>query len=201
LEYHFRNLPRKVILITSSIEGEGKSFNALNLAMSYAQLGRRTILVDFDLRKPTGYFNKTQESLIGLSTWYVERICLEDITVHSPHENLDFIESGPIPPNPMELLAMDKTESLLTQLKLKYDCIIIDSTPLAQVSDAYLLMDHADIKIVIARYNYSIKRVFSLIMKDLKLKNISNVSVVLNDNRIYSDQYGYGYGYNKRNKN
>lgn len=198
IEYHFRGVSRKVILITSSIEGEGKSFNALNLAMCYAQLGRRTVLIDFDLRKPTGYFSKPQESLVGLSSWYTERAELEDIMLHSPHEKLDFIESGPIPPNPVELIATNKTDSLLNHLKAIYDCIILDTTPLAQVSDAYLLMDHADIKIFIARYKYSIKKVFSFIMKDLKQKNISNMCVVLNDNRVYSDQYGYGYGYNKK---
>jgi tyrosine-protein kinase Etk/Wzc len=197
LEYHFKGVSRKVIMITSCIEGEGKSFNALNLAMNYAQLGRHTLLLDFDLRKPTGYFSKAQESLVGLSSWYIGRADLNDIILHSPHDKLDYIESGPIPPNPVELLAIDKTETLLGQLKTMYDCIILDTTPLAQVSDAYLLMDHADIKIVIARYNFSIKKVFSLIMKDLKQKNISNICVMLNDNRFYSDQYGYGYGYKK----
>jgi tyrosine-protein kinase Etk/Wzc len=198
LEYHFKSVPHKVILITSCIEGEGKSFNALNLAMSYAQLGRKTLLLDFDLRKPTGYFSKPQESLVGLSSWYTERASVEDIILHSTHDRLDYIESGPIPPNPVELLAQDKTEAFFSQIKSDYDCIILDTTPLAQVSDAYLLMDHADIKIVIARYNYSIKKVFSLIMKDMKQKNIGNTCVVLNDNRVYSDQYGYGYGYNKK---
>jgi tyrosine-protein kinase Etk/Wzc len=198
LEFHFKGVSRKVIMVTSCIEGEGKSFNALNLAMSYAQLGRRTLLLDFDLRKPTGYFNIPQESLVGLSSWYTERAGLEDIILHSPHDKLDYIESGPIPPNPVELLATDNTETLLSRLKTVYDCIILDTTPLAQVSDAYLLMDHADIKIVIARYNFSIKKVFALIMKDLKQKNIGNICVLLNDNRVTSDQYGYGYGYNKK---
>ncbi len=198
IEYQFRGVPHKVILITSCIEGEGKSFNALNLAMSYAQLGRKTILVDFDLRKPSGYFGKAQESLTGLSSWYTERVSLDEIILHSPHERLDFIESGPIPPNPMELIATDKTETLISQLRSSYDCIVFDTTPLAQVSDAYLLMDHSDIKIVIARYNHSLKKVFTLIMKDLKLKNIANLCVVLNDNRVTNDQYGYGYGYNKK---
>jgi Mrp family chromosome partitioning ATPase len=113
---------------------------------------------------------------------------------------LDYIESGPIPPNPIELVAMDKTDVLLSQLKASYDCIILDTTPLAQVSDAYLLMDYAYIKIIIVRYNYSIKKVFSFIMKDLKQKNINNLCLILNDNRVYRDQYGYGYGYDKKKR-
>lgn len=198
LEHKFRNVPRKMIMITSSIEGEGKSFNALNLAMSFAQLGRRTLLVNFDMRKPTCYFGTSHESLLGLSSWYTDRARLEEIILHSPHDKLDYIESGPIPPNPVELLAMDNTVTLLNQLRDIYDCIVLDTTPLAQVSDAYLLMDYADIKIVIARYNFSIRKVFYLIMNDLKQRNIENLCVVLNDNMLYRDQYGYGYGYNKK---
>ncbi len=198
LEYQYRGMHRKVILVTSCIEGEGKSFSALNLAMSYAQLGQRTLLMDFDLRKPTSYFNKPDDLPIGLSTFYLNGTSHDELILHSPYEKLDYIQSGPIPPNPMELMAMSKTELLINHLKTIYDCIILDTSPLAQVSDAYLLMDYADIKIVIARYNYSIRKVFSLIMKDLKQKNQSNVCVVLNDNKIYSDQYGYGYGYNKK---
>lgn len=198
IEYQFREIPRKVIMVTSSIEGEGKSFNALNLAMSFAQLNRRTILIDLDLRKHTGYFAKEEGSLEGLSSYYTERCNLEEIILKSPHEKLDYVPSGPLPPNPMELLALEKTKELLDQLKNSYDCIILDTTPLAQVSDAYLLMDYSDVKVVVARYNYTLKKVFSLVMKDLSQKGINNVCIVMNDNRVYSDQYGYGYGYNKK---
>jgi tyrosine-protein kinase Etk/Wzc len=98
-------------------------------------------------------------------------------------------------------LAGNKVQQLINDLKNDYDLVIIDTPPLAQVTDAYLLVDFSDIKIIIARYNYTIKKVFSLIMKDLKQKNINNLCIVLNDNRVYRDQYGYGYGYNKkRNK-
>jgi capsular exopolysaccharide synthesis family protein len=197
LENHFKGIPRKVIMLTSSIEGEGKSFNALNLAMSYAQLDRRTILIDYDLRKPTGYFTKEKGSLVGLSSYYTDRVNLEEIIFRSPHKKLDYIPSGPMPPNPVELIALEKTKVLFDQLKDSYDCIILDTTPLAQVSDAYLLVEYTDIKIVVARYNYTLKKVFELIMKDLKQQNIDNVCVVLNDNRIFYDQYGYGYGYRK----
>jgi capsular exopolysaccharide synthesis family protein len=190
-----------VILVTSSIEGEGKSFSALNLAMSYAQLGLRTLLMDFDLRKKGNCFEIPGESeQIGLSTFYLNGTSHDELIKHTPYEKLDYIQSGPIPPNPIELLAMNKTEALLKHYRSIYDCIILDTSPLAQVSDAYLLMDHADIKIIIARYNYSLKKVFALVMKDLKQKNLRNVCVVLNDNKIYSDQYGYGYGYNKKKK-
>jgi tyrosine-protein kinase Etk/Wzc len=85
-------------------------------------------------------------------------------------------------------------------LREQYDCLVIDSSPLAQVSDAYLLMDYADIRIIVARYNHTLKKVFHLVMNDLKEKNIENVCVVLNDNKVYRDQYGYGYGYEEKKR-
>jgi capsular exopolysaccharide synthesis family protein len=198
LEYYVRGGHKKVILVTSSIEGEGKSFNAQNIAMSYAQLDRRTILLDLDLRKQNNYFNDKGEVLIGMSSYLINKANLDDIIIHSPHPKLDYISSGPIPPNPVELIGLEKTEKLINHLKEVYDYIIIDTPPLAQVTDAYLLLEQADVKIIIARYNYSLKNVFAFVMKDLLHKNINNICIVLNDNRIYRDQYGYGYGYNKK---
>jgi capsular exopolysaccharide synthesis family protein len=198
LDFYVRGGQKKVIMVTSSMEGEGKSFIALNLAMSYAQLGRRTILLDFDMRKRKIYFEGQAESKDGLSSYLINSANLEDIIIKSPHENLDYILSGVIPPNPTELMALDKTENLITRLKNDYDYIVMDTTPLAQVTDAYLLINHAEVKVMVARYNYTIKNVFSLIMKDLKQKNIDHVCIVLNDNRYNRDQYGYGYGYNNK---
>jgi tyrosine-protein kinase Etk/Wzc len=180
------------------MEGEGKSFIALNIAMSYAQLGRRTILIDFDMRKRKIIFNAFPETKEGLSSYLINSANLEDIIIKSPHENLDYILSGVVPPNPTELMALDKTEKLITQLKNDYDYIVMDTTPLAQVTDAYLLINHAEVKVMVARYNFTIKKVFSLVMKDLKQKNIDHVCIVLNDNRYNRDQYGYGYGYNNK---
>jgi len=190
---------RKVIMVTSSIEGEGKSFNALNIAMSYAQLGKKTILLDCDLRKVTSYFKAEGEMIDGISSYLINKITLQQIIMKSPHENLDYINSGPVPPNPAELLALDETRELIDILRDRYDYIIIDTPPLAQVTDGYLLLDNADIKVIVARYNYSKKKIFSLILKDLRQKKVSNVCIVLNDNRINQEQYGYGYGYNKKN--
>jgi len=188
-------------MVTSCIEGEGKSFTALNLAMSYAQLGRKTILVDFDLRKPKTYFTDSDESREGLSSFMIDKIKLEDIIINSRHDKLDYIQSGILPPNPVELMALEKTEKLILKLKDDYDIVVLDTTPLAQVTDAYLLIDHSDVKIIITRYNLTLKNVFSLIIKDLQQKNVDNVCIVLNDNRLFRNQYGYGYGYYNKNVN
>jgi capsular exopolysaccharide synthesis family protein len=198
LDFYVRGGQKKVIMVTSSMEGEGKSFIALNIAMSYAQLGRRTILIDFDMRKRKVIFNALLETKEGLSSYLINSANLGDIIIKSPHENLDYIPSGVIPPNPTELMALDKTEKLIAQLKNDYDYIVMDTTPLAQVTDAYLLINHAEVKVMVARYNHTIKKVFSLVMKDLSQKNIDHVCIVLNDNRYNRDQYGYGYGYNNK---
>jgi tyrosine-protein kinase Etk/Wzc len=200
MDFAIKGKSHMVIMVTSSITGEGKSFNALNIAMSYAQLGRKTILIDFDLRKSTSYFNTEKEVSIGISSYLINKNELKDIILKSPDEKLDYINSGPIPPNPAELLALDKTKIMISELKDKYDYIILDTPPIAQVTDGYLLMDTAEFKIIVVRYNFSKKKVLSMVLKDLKQKNIEDVCIVLNDNRIKSDQYGYGYGYNKKNK-
>jgi capsular exopolysaccharide synthesis family protein len=198
LDFYVRGGQKKVIMVTSSMEGEGKSFIAQNIAMSYAQLGRRTILIDFDMRKRKIIFNALLETKEGLSSYLINSANLEDIIIKSPHENLDYILSGVVPPNPTELMALDKTENLITKLKNDYDYIVMDTTPLAQVTDAYLLINHAEVKVMVTRYNFTIKKVFSLVMKDLKQKKIDHVCIVLNDNRYNRDQYGYGYGYNNK---
>jgi capsular exopolysaccharide synthesis family protein len=200
LDFYVRGGQKKVIMVTSSMEGEGKSFIALNIAMSYAQLGRRTILLDFDMRKRKIFFDEKGEPKEGLSSYLINNANLGDIIIKSPHEKLDYILSGVIPPNPTELMALDKTEKLITQLKNDYDYIVMDTTPLARVTDAYLLINHAEVKVMVARYNFTIKKVFFLVMKDLKQKNIDHVCIVLNDNRFNRDQYGYGYGYNNKSE-
>lgn len=201
LDFLMKGGNHKVILVTSCITGEGKSFNALNIAMSYAQLGRKTILLDFDLRKQTSYFNaKADETIQGLSSLLNNKASLKDIILKSPDDKLDYIISGPIPHNPAELIALEATKDMISELKNRYEYIIIDTPPLAQVTDGFLIMGSSDLKVIVVRYNYSKKRVLSMVLKDLQHKNIENICLVLNDNRIKSDQYGYGYGYNKKGK-
>jgi tyrosine-protein kinase Etk/Wzc len=190
----------QVIMITSCLTNEGKSFNALNIAMSYAQLGRKTVLMDFDMRKPTTYFSKMEDPAIGISSYLINKMSLSEIILKSMDPKLDYINSGPIPPNPAELLALKETKNMINLLKEQYDYIIIDTPPLAQVTDGFLLMGTANFILIVARYNYSKKKILSMVLKDLKHKEIDNIGIVLNDNRIKSDQYGYGYGYNKKRK-
>lgn len=200
LDFYVKGGHTKVIMVTSCFESEGKSFIAQNLAMSYAQLGRKTILVDFDLRKPKSYFKENLDLQEGLSSFMINKIKLEDIILKSPNDKLDYILSGIIPPNPAELMALEATERLISRLKNDYEVIVLDTTPLAQVTDAYLLIDHADLKIIVSRYNVTLKNVFARVLKDLEQKKVNNICIVLNDNRVFRDQYGYGYGYYNKEK-
>lgn len=197
LEYHFRGMPKKLIMVTSCVPGEGKSFIALNLAMCYAQLGCHTLLINCDLRKETDYFPAGPKSSVGISSWFNYDLEIADIILHSPYKNLDVIQTGPLTVNPTEMLSTGQTDRLIDQLKAMYDCVVLDTSPVALVSDPYLLMNYADIKLMIARYNYTRKDVFRLIVKDLVTKNIKSTCIVMNDNTSSNSQYGYGYGYYK----
>ena len=193
VEFACKGVPNKVILVTSCVEGEGKSFNALNLALSFAELGRRTLLVNFDLRKPTYYFNSPETESLGLTAWYRENIPLEQIIRKSPERNLDLIQSGAPVDDPVDFQEISRTKKLFENLRMMYNCIVLDSSPLAFVSDTYLLMDYADVKLIVARMDYGSKKVFRFIMNDLRRKKIEGVGIVLNDNKAYNDQLGYGY--------
>jgi capsular exopolysaccharide synthesis family protein len=162
------------------------------------------LLINTDLRKPTSYFTNEETLGAGLSSWYQESISISEIIQRSPYENLDYIPSGPIPSDPFSLLTQGKTKTLIEKLKILYECIILDTSPLGIVSDTFLLTDYADILILIVRYNYTHINVFSQTIKELKQRRIKRVGIVMNDNRINGDQYGYGYkygyGYNHQNK-
>jgi len=170
-DFSMKGGSHKVIMITSCIAGEGKSFNSLNIAMSYAQLGRKTLLINFDLRKHASYFNLQNDDSIGLSSFLINKVSLKEIILKSPDEKIDYINSGPIPHNPPKLLALEETKKMIIGLRDQYDYIIIDTPPLAQVTDGFLLMETADLKAIVVRYNYSKKKVVAMVLKELIIKN------------------------------
>jgi capsular exopolysaccharide synthesis family protein len=195
---------KHIILVTSSIMNEGKSFTSLNLALSLALYNKKTVLINFDLRKPKIQEYLGIESEKGLSLFLAGNAELEEITCQTRFENLDAIMAGVIPPNPMELIAGERTKLLFDELKTKYDYIVIDSPPLGMVADAMLLIKYSDINIYVVRYNHTYKRVLSQVTANLKKRGIFNLNIVLNDVRVknsrrsysyYSYNYGYGYGY------
>lgn len=190
---------KKVICVTSTVSGEGKTFCAINLAASLTLLNKKVIIIGSDLRRPKVHLSFTNISnQVGLSTYLIGKSSLDEIIQHSAHNNLDVITSGPTPPNPSELLQMTEMRELIETLKGKYDYVVIDSAPVGLVSDSLSIMEIADINLYIIRANYS-KRDFAIIPDRLTTdSNIKNLYSILNayDNNsvVYASIYKNDYG-------
>jgi capsular exopolysaccharide synthesis family protein len=205
MRFFTKELKNPMILISSSMPGEGKTFSALNLASAYALAGNKTVLVSFDLRKPRIYSEFGINNENGLSTYLIGRDKLDEIIKETGHENLHLIPAGPIPPNPAELASPDKTKVLFDELRKRYDFIITDSAPIGAVSDTYALANSADAVIILVRHNRTIKQLLKDTMEDCRTNGITNMSILMNDIRSdmrmygYRGRYGYGYGYKYTN--
>ncbi len=193
LQIMSRGISKQVILVTSSGSGEGKSFVSTNLASVFALLGKKTVLIGFDLRKPAIYQDLGLNNLIGISSYLSNRAVLEDIIQPTRIDNLDFIPAGPVPPNPIELIGSNVTKNLIFKLKEIYDYIIIDTAPIGVVTDAYFLMNYADLNIYIIRQNVTIKEMFGNTLKSLENNKITNLAILMNDVYLKSRAYAYGY--------
>lgn len=187
-----------VILVTSSINGEGKSYVSSNTALSLALLGKKVALVGLDIRKPmlATYFNLNTK---GHLTDYLAEpdVTIDDIIVPSgEHKNLDLIPCGAIPPNPSELLQTERLDALFAELRKRYDYIIVDTAPVALVSDTFLLDRIADMTIFVCRYKYTSMEMIDYINQVVEQKRMHNVAGVLNG--VKGLRAGYGYGAKER---
>ncbi len=187
----------KTIVVSSTIEKEGKTTVAVNLGGIFALSNKKTILIDLDLRKPNihNFFNIKNEK--GVTDYILGQISLDQAIRKTDNKYLDIIPVGILPPNPSELLLSDKIKALISELKNSYDYVIIDSPPIGRVADSLLLMKDADASVIVLKANYS-KRIFvSLIDRKVKELDLKNVGFVLNGvkKRNISYQYGYAYGY------
>lgn len=188
------NTKNPVILVTSCINGDGKSYVSSNTALSLAMLGKKVVLVGLDIRKPmlADYFNLTTKG--HLTDYLAEpEMSVDDIIVPSgEHVNLDIIPCGTIPPNPAELLQTERVEELFAELRKRYDYIIVDTAPVALVSDTYQLDRVADMTIFVCRYKYTPSEMIDYINNVIEQKRMHNVACVLNG--VKSTRAGYGYG-------
>ena len=187
---------RQIILITSSTSGEGKTFCSMNLASVFALNGHRTILLEFDLRRPKIHQEFTSSNLIGISSYLIDKATLEDIIVPTSVENLDFIPAGPAAPNPAELINTERTSEFLDKLKEMYDYIIIDSAPAGILTESLILMKYADLNVFIIRLNRTIKEMVKQTLKTLETNKFQNISLIIND--IYTSRESHKYGYDNR---
>ena len=193
INFFSKGRDKMVILITSSMSGEGKSFSSINIASVYALLGKKTLLLGFDLRRPALYkeFNLKNEK--GITSYLINSAEIKDIIQRTSIENLDLISAGPVPPNPVELIASDRNKQFFAELRQMYDYIIIDSSPIGAVTDSFLLFNFADINIFTIRHNYSLRDAVKANLKNIQLKSIPNVAIVVNDVKISKNSYGYAY--------
>jgi capsular exopolysaccharide synthesis family protein len=189
----------KLISITSSISGEGKTFCSINLATIISLTGNKTILIGADMRKPKIFADFGHANDKGLSTYLAGKHELNEVVKKTTVENLDFITAGPVPPNPAELMELPRLNTLIAELKLTYDFIIIDTPPVGLVSDAFSLMRQSDINVYIVRHKYTEIKLLEKINNIYNEGKIKNVGIVINDlvsgDAKYSYGYEYGYGY------
>ncbi len=191
----------KVVLVTSSVSGEGKSFVSTNLASSFALLGKRVALVGMDIRSPQLANMLKLKDVPGVTNYLSNsEMGLSEITQTVPDvENLNVIVAGPIPPNPSELLLGERTSKFFEELRNEFDIVIIDSAPIAMVSDTFSLAKFGDATLFVTRANHT-KRNFIKYFNDVVArKQFHNAALVLNDsNPRLSAGYGYGYGKDKK---
>jgi tyrosine-protein kinase Etk/Wzc len=185
----------KVITISSTISGEGKTFIAINLGAIIAMAGHKVIMLDFDLRKPRFHKSFQVDNLKGISTILIDRHTPEECTHETEVENLSFITSGPIPPNPGEIIMTEKYQNFIKELKQKYDFIIIDTPPIGIVTDAMMSYQMADYPIYVTRSEVSPKAFIEHINDFAESSKLKNLSIVLNGIEGGNSNYGYGYKY------
>lgn len=189
----------KLVAITSTISGEGKTFIAINIAGIIAYSGKKVVILDLDMRKPKIHLGFGVQNIKGMSTILIEKDSIENCIQHSVMDNLDFITAGPIPPNPSELIMSEQMDKVLEELKSKYDFIIVDNPPVGLVTDGINIIRKADYPIYVLRADYSKKNFIQNLDRLINENKVKHLSVVLNgvdiDRSAYGYNYGYGYGY------
>ena len=197
----------KKILVTSSVSGEGKTFTSLNLASAMALGSKKTVVVGADLRRPklASYFGHSEK--VGLSTYLIGKVEAENIVLPTSHQNLYFVPSGVIPPNPAELLQTNRLKEFLDYLESKFDIVVFDTPPMGLVSETIDLMRLFDINLYVVRQNYTNKDHLVMINDLFNNKQVKNVYGVFNgiiNSGYHYEGYNYGYGntylYSQNNK-
>ncbi len=186
----------KVMLVTSSTQGEGKSTTSSNLAVAYAQQGKRVLIIDTDMRRPTVHYTFRVANGLGLSSLLTRQAELEKAVLPTKVENLSILTAGPIPPNPAELLSSRAMEKLIEQLRGEYDVIILDAPPLLQVADSRITSKLTDGVILVIGCTTSDRQRVLKAKEQLELAEAKILGVVLNRRELTDDSaYQYYYSY------
>ena len=205
MNFMMRKKKGKVVFVTSTVKGEGKTFVAVNLALTIASPNKKVIIIGADIRNPQlQRYNSDRKGLRGLTEFlHGENVEISTLIHKSIYNNyLDVIYSGSIPPNPTDLLSNGKFEILIDELSHTYDYIVLDTAPLMLVTDSFLISEVADVTLYVIRSKYTEKLLVDFASKNIEANKIKNVAFVLNDvNKDYfgyGNKYGYGYGVDNR---
>ena len=201
IEFVLRRKDKMVICVTSTESGDGKTFLSTNLAALYAMTGKKVLLMDLDLRKPNIHTKLGVENSVGVSNFLIGDCDEEDIYVRNTPFGFDFIRAGTIPPNPGELVHSDKLAETIKKLRDIYDYIIIDTSPIGLVPDAYAIIEQSDMCLYVIRCMQTNKSFCKQTLEQMQevVENPEKIQIVLSDiptegRHSYGSGYGYGYG-------
>jgi tyrosine-protein kinase Etk/Wzc len=201
ISYLRGNDSKKVIMVTSTVSGEGKTFISMNLSSVLAIGGYRTLLIGVDLRKPKIFQDFKLDNSFGLTNYLIGKANKDDIIQKTDLNNLFIVTAGPTPPNPSELIMSHAFYDLIEEYKKQFDFIVLDTPPIGLVADGLDIMKHSDIILYVARQNVTKKNYLNLINEIYSSENDKNIGLIFNDVNfaaIYGygyGSYGYGYGY------
>ena len=194
---------KKVILVTSTVSGEGKSFISGNLAISLSLLGKKVVIVGLDIRKPglNKVFNISKREQ-GITQYLAnpERNLMDLVQLSDVSKNLYILPGGTVPPNPTELLARDGLDKAIETLKKNFDYVILDTAPVGMVTDTLLIGRVADLSVYVCRADYTRKNEYTLINELIDGNKLPNLCTVINGLDLKKRKYGYYYGYGKYGK-
>lgn len=192
LQFSSVDRPLKKVMVTSSVPQEGKSTVISNLALSLASAGNKVLLVDADMRRPNIYKIFLLENYKGLSNLLAEDLPIESVVIDTDIENLHIITSGPVPPNPAEMLGSQKMKKFLEEVSSRYDMVLIDSPPVNSVADASILSSLVDGVILVVEAGKTEREAAMVAVQQLKKVNARILGVILNK---VKQQKGGGYYY------
>jgi capsular exopolysaccharide synthesis family protein len=190
IEYMAQRESKITVLVTSTEPADGKTFIATNIASVYQLMGKKVVIVDFDLRRPSVAKTLQVETQKGISNYLIGQVSLEDIIISHPDYGFDIIPAGTLPPNPSELIKTAKTKQVLEHLKETYDYVVIDCSPVGLVSDAYILSSLADTTLYVVRRAKTSKSFFKSVINQLKYDGVENIALVFNDVKGREGYYG-----------
>ena len=200
LQYMAPSQGSKIVVITSNNPGEGKTFTSLNIAAILAKAGKKVLILELDLHKP-----KVQKALnmvadIGISTAIIGKTAIKESIKPTGIDNLDVMLSGPVPPNPSEMILSEKMQEILNYGKLIYDYVIVDTPPVGLISDALVLMNYADVTLFVLNTKFATKEVVNNAHEIVTMNQLKHFGFILNGvkrkrSKYYYNKYSYGYGY------